>query len=1078
MLSIGKLVATQASYYTEQLTHSLGEDTPVLRPEGSGQTDYYTAHQAPSRWLGCGLDRLGLTRGSTVDPEDFSKLMNHETPAGEAMIVAKAHRLKVAAFDLTLSAPKSVSLLYAFGDEGVRMEVVAAHREAVDEALGYMETQGSQTRLVERSRDADGAGTMKTRSVASEGFVAAGFDHFTSRAQDPQVHTHVVVINRVWAEGGWRALDGQRAYAHAKAGGTIYEAKLREGLTRRLGVWWGPVTNGIADIEGFSPELIGHFSTRRTEILQAVERHLARHGGVAHRRLTQAFTLETRQAKVYHKDEPPQTRRMKDYGVSSTVESFWYQKAIDAPVDVISLVEQVVTMGRVGLRPTEKEIERTARTIIESLTQKQATFTERDVIAYAAQLYRDGATVDELTTAAQFLVAAGRATGEVISLVPEAGLVRPRGLPGEPRFTTRTQLERETLVLNAVTATSAVTVDSGALERSIASRRLVDEQAAALRHLSRLDGRLVALVGPGGSGKTYAIGAYAEAVRASGSLVIGAAASAAAAQKLGGELDGCWTGTVALLRHQLDTSRSTLPPKTVVIVDEGSMVSTIDLAFLVGLTEGCDGKLILIGDPMQLPSVDAGGLFHRIVADGREVVDEIAHLNQRQILELDRENLTRLRKGEIGDAVRSYSEAGRIHLGRNESATKSSMVEAWWKDVEVHGIDQVRMLASRRDEVEMLNHLARVQMTEADLLSGPVLRNRWGVEFQTGDRVVVQDNWYRHSDLRNGQAGTITFVDVEKGTVRIRRDLDGQLIDLPKPYVDGSLDWGYAQTIHTAQGQTFQVSHLYADTGVKAEHGYTALSRARGETHVWLNDVPGPLGECTHIHGDPLTENRIEALVRQLSQSIVEAPAHDRSLFIGSATDQELVDWRNDLEGSLRESPLAANVSEQMAAVEEAIVEAKEVAAQLGTRGARLQVRELAAKLADLQAAEVLRQEWLENNIELLHSYSAVSEELHHRLQAHNALYQIAPPEDLLQMIGPRPDDEIRRRQWDEIAGLHAKARIELRPTADLLDPNLKHLSLYQHSVAGYTMPPLSVEPPVLALRPNVRVPHSLHSGC
>lgn len=1066
VLSIGKLVATQASYYTEQLTHSLGEDVPVIKPDGSAQTDYYTAHQAPSRWLGSGLDRLGLVPESTVDSEDFSQLMNHRTPAGEEMIVAKAHRLKVAAFDFTLSAPKSVSLLYAFGNEQVRREVVEAHREAVDEAMTYMEMKASQTRLVERSRDADGAGTMNTRSVASEGFVAAGFDHYTSRAQDPQVHTHVVAINRVWAEGGWRALDGQRAYAHAKAGGTIYEAKLRDGLTRRLGVSWGPVVNGIADIEGFSPELIRHFSTRRTEILAAVELHLARHGGVAHRRLTQAYTLETRQAKVHHHDESPLTRRMKGYGVSSTAESHWYQKAIDSPVDVISLVEQVVTIGRVCVKPTEHQIGQSAGQVLESVTWKQATFTERDLVAFAARLFADGATVDELTNATKLLLAAGQASGDVITLIPKEGSVRPRGLPGEARFTSRAQLERETLVLNTVIATSPVTVDRATLETSIASRRLVDEQAAAVRQLSQLDGRLVTMVGPGGSGKTYAIGAYAEAVRASGSLVIGTAVSAAAASRLGGELDGCWTGTIALLRHQLEASRTTFAPRTVVIVDEASMVPTIDLAYLVKLTEACDGKLVLIGDPHQLPSVDAGGMFHRIVTDGRQVVDELAYLNQRQVLALDRENLTRIRAGEIADAVRHYAEAGRIHLGRSEYATKSAMVEAWWKDVELHGIEQVRMLASGRDEVEMLNQLARVEMTEAKLLSGPVLRNRWGCEFQTGDRVVVRDNWYRHLDLRNGQTGTITSVDVEKGTVRFCRDLDGQIIDLPKPYVDRSLDWAYAQTIHTAQGQTFQVTHLYADLGVKAEHGYTALSRARGETHLWMNDAPGPLGECTHIHGDPLTENRIEALVRQLGQSVVEAPAHDRTLFIGSATDRELIDWRNQLEACLRESPLANNVRDQIVVFEAAIVEAREVAALLGTSGARIQVRELAAKLAELEAAEVLRQEWLGKNIELLHRYSAVTEELHHRLQARIVSDQFDPPQDLLQAIGPRPDDMIEKSLWDEIAALHAKARLELGPTADLLDPSLKHQSLYRHSVAEYTMPPLCVDSPVLALRP------------
>jgi hypothetical protein len=365
----------------------------------------------------------------------------------------------------------------------------------------------------------------------------------------------------------------------------------------------------------------------------------------------------------------------------------------------------------------------------------------------------------------------------------------------------------------------------------------------------------------------------------------------------------------------------------------------------------------------------------------------------------------------------------------------------------------------------MLNHLARVEMTEANLLSGPVLRGKCGTEFQSGDRVVVRDNWYRHSDLRNGQTGTITSVNIEKGTVRFRRDLDGQLINLPKPYVDRSLDWAYAQTIHTAQGQTFGVTHLYADPGVKAEHGYTALSRARGETHIWLNDAPGPLGECTHIHGDPLTENRIDALVRQLGQSIVEAPADDRA-HLEAATDRELVEWRNQLEAVLRESPLATNVRDQIVSYEAAIVEAREVAAQLGTSGVRSSLRQLETKLAELEEREVLRQEWLEDNIELLTQHSAVAGELHHRLQARAALYRIGPPEDLVQVIGPRPDDEMRRWLWDEIVVLHAKARLELGPTADLLNYSTPGTNLYRSSITEFHSPQLTREGPVLALRP------------
>ena len=65
---------------------------------------------------------------------------------------------------------------------------------------------------------------------------------------------------------------------------------------------------------------------------------------------------------------------------------------------------------------------------------------------------------------------------------------------------------------------------------------------------------------------------------------------------------------------------------------------------------------------------------------------------------------------------------------------------------------------------------------------------------------------------------------------------------------------------------------------MRAEHGYTALSRARGETHLWINDAPGPLEECTYVHGDPLTEDRIDALVRQLLNPLSSPPFTTKAL--------------------------------------------------------------------------------------------------------------------------------------------------------------------------------------------------------
>lgn len=141
-------------------------------------------------------------------------------------------------------------------------------------------------------------------------------------------------------------------------------------------------------------------------------------------------------------------------------------------------------------------------------------------------------------------------------------------------------------------------------------------------------------------------------------------------------------------------------------------------------------------------------------------------------------------------------------------------------------------------------------MESEGLLAGPAFETRTGMRFQAGDRIGVQTNWYANTDLRNEQAGTITHVESDSGQLSFRRDHDRVEVVLPRRYVDQSVDHGYAQTIHTAQGHTYDRVHLYVDQMITAEHGYTGLSRATGETHIWMADPPGPTGDGGHFTVD------------------------------------------------------------------------------------------------------------------------------------------------------------------------------------------------------------------------------------
>jgi conjugative relaxase-like TrwC/TraI family protein len=226
MLSIGKLGIGQERYYLDKVAE--------------GAEDYYTGEgEDPGEWIGDAAARLGLE--GEVGADQLEAMLTGRNPtSGEPLLGMRGVPAKgsVPGFDLTFSAPKSVSLLWGLGGPVAALEVQAAHREAVGAALDYMQREACWTR-----RGAGGSEFLK-----GEGYFAAAYRHRSSRNGDPQLHTHVLVANATRAEGKWTRLYHPAIYDHATTASYIYEAHLRHELTRRLGVEWQPTRKGIAEI--------------------------------------------------------------------------------------------------------------------------------------------------------------------------------------------------------------------------------------------------------------------------------------------------------------------------------------------------------------------------------------------------------------------------------------------------------------------------------------------------------------------------------------------------------------------------------------------------------------------------------------------------------------------------------------------------------------------------------------------------------------------------------------------------------------------------------------------------------------
>ncbi len=754
MLSIGKLAVGQADYYLEQ-AHGAVTRAGSVR---SGVEDYYLGGpEAAGAWIGEGAPALGLV--GVVDAVRLDRVLAGEHPAsGEPL--GRVVRGRVPGFDLTFSAPKSVSVLFGIGDDDLRRAIRDAHDHAVGEALGYLEREAAVTRR----------GPGGVHVIAGRGLIGAAFRHRTSRAGDPQLHTHVLVANLVLgADGRWSTLDGRRIYAHAKTAGYLYEARLRSLLTRELGVSWGPVRNGIADVDGVPAAVLRAFSRRRADIEAELERRGASSAGAA-----QVAALATRRAK--------------DYGVTpEQLVPEWRRRASELGLDpdvVLGLV------GRERSAPLQaQELEEIADRLAGpvGLTARRSSFTRRDVLQAWSEALPAGADVsiatlerladDFLRSERAVVLATSDASEQVGHVVAADGRAVPT-VERERSYSTPGLLALERCIIDhALTARDrrASPRAATAVERALRRRpSIADEQAAMVRRLVLEPAGVAVVVGQAGTGKTFALGAAREAWEASGRRVLGAALARRAARELEEGAGIPSTSVTALLEQLRRRPLSTFGRGAVLVIDEAAMVPTRELAEVVERVRAAEAKLVLVGDHRQLPELGAGGAFRGLLT--RVPVIELTE-NRRQAAEWERDALALVRSGAAADAVDAYERRDRVVSGGDAARVRQRLVADWWSAGEPDGS---LMIAHRRVDVADLNGRAHALMRAAGAL-GPDELRVGGAGFSVGDRVVLRRN-ERSLDVVNGDRGTVVALDPDERELTVR--LGTRRVTLGRSYLE------------------------------------------------------------------------------------------------------------------------------------------------------------------------------------------------------------------------------------------------------------------------------------------------------
>ncbi len=786
--------------------------------------DYYAGHDEDpednaggavpqSRWHGSPrmLATLGLSPEQRVGRADLLAMMRGVSPAtGEPLRAAGGNGTRVTGIDMTFSAPKSVSALWAVGSPYERARIEAAHTKAVAGALARTE------RDVQLVRTRTGG---KLQWQHAERLVAAEFVHTSSRltkeqetggVPDPQLHSHLVVLGAERSDSRYAAVDSRELFRAARANGAWYRAELAYNLQQLdLRIDSGTGRDGrYFEIKGVPESLTDRWSARSADIDRAAREFRTRYGRDPRAGELGSITQATRGTK---------TRAQ-----SANVDAAW--RAVGEEHDLAHEQAQSLYTQQERMPEPERDL---PQKLLADVTKDRSMIPERDLYARAYELSPGNCHPAD----AQRMVGELARTGELVAL--QGGM-----------WTTRELREREHRTLEQATTRArehATPVTPETLQRAREHTeheiggRLSAEQQDALQTLTG-EGGITVLVGHAGTGKGVVLTAASEAWRSEGYRVVGTAIAGATAERLAADahLERSLTtdGLIAKVEHGSER----LDSKTVVVMDETGMADTRRLSHLAELTAEHESKLVLVGDSAQLSPIGAGGMFTEL----KEKVPS-AELTEvhRARNEWERHAWAQVRDGNAERALAAYQARDRLHIADTRQQAAERMAADWNKArMETPEGRTVMLTDASNKELDKINAIAQEHRAANGELGNDRVQlpdRPYGVA--AGDRVIFTAPMYPPGQERvhNGTTGTIldTTKDGEL-TIETHGAKQREVNVDTKEFQD--LRLAYAQHVYKAQGLTAERALvLTGGWQTDRERAYVALTRARERTDIYVS---------------------------------------------------------------------------------------------------------------------------------------------------------------------------------------------------------------------------------------------------
>jgi len=787
--------------------------------------DYYVEdldHQGV--WLGTGAETLGLE--GAINREEFQLSLAGFVAGRKVQNAGKEERLM--GWDLTFSAPKSVSIVWAGAEVHHRQEIELAHQKATEVAFAYLEAN-TITR-----RGKGGTIDEEARLVASR------FNHYTSREGDPQLHSHVVVSNfSLRNDGTVGTIDSRIFYENKMAAGALYQVELAWQM-QKLGYKIEHGVKGTFRLSNVSQEAERVFSKRDKQIDDLVKaRGIESYAG------TRGIVLATRADKVIS----DLTERKETWGR----EAQEHNVHLNIEHDRLKLTSV----------QTDREILTQAS---QKLTALESTFKENALLREAARAsfgHRSGAEVIELIKGAQ-------AGGYIVSL--ENGLLTT---PDMAKIELGIMARVERMVKQkGYFVDSNRAIKEGFEAGKVQKMAFSAEQQFAIKAATD-ESALAVIQGRAGVGKSTMLAAVRESYEHDGWKVQGITLAGVAADNLKKE-SGIESKTIASWLNP----KQAIDARTVVIIDEAGMVGSKQMADVMQKVEGKKAKLVLVGDERQLQPIAAGGILHAIDQKVAQIAPEYSTaVNdiKRQREGWMKEVVMMAAQGRTGEALEALDQNKKINFYQSSSEARTALVDEF---IEKNKNDFSKgiVLTNMKQDAEKINEEIRTKLQEQKIIEerGIEINNDTRtIDIARGDRIIFTRNDY-NLDVRNGQRAMVSQVSPHGVINAVLDNGESRSIDIQKYK---HMEYGWAATTHKAQGATVERAFVYGfanESMASQQATYVQISRAREETKLHI--VTGERGvEREGMSLKKYAQHRGEAL-EQMKKSWSYNAAKDTTL--------------------------------------------------------------------------------------------------------------------------------------------------------------------------------------------------------